>query len=536
MNGPVDHLPQRRVIAASWQRTAMTGLSRQDDPDPRIADITEADPLLDAAAPVLAHAESLLNDTDTALLLVDHECRLVARVSGDRGLTRALDAAGLVPGALTDEDTLGTSGLGTVAEVRGAVTIHSAEHYLEKFTSLSCYGQPIIHPTTNRLAGVLCLTEVSGQASPLSAPVVRSLVDGVTDRLRRRSHADQHALLSAFERATTRRGEAVAVLGTDLQLTNAKAARLLSDADLGTLAMLTDEPHDSVIRMTLTSGLPAEVVVERVPGVAHGALFALRPAPAPTTAAASVPTEPVAASLAITGEPGSGRTTQALDVVGERPHRILDVAAALLAGGPVDVAAELRASRSAGEVLIVDGADLLDDRALSLLTAAAGSSTDPLIVITGRPDDARPGVGALTARCRRRIDVPPLRQRSGELAAVAQGFLNGAAPGLILSSEAVDALASQEWPGNLSELGQVLTDAVASALARDARSVGVADLPPRYRSSTRAARLSGRERAERQAIIEALASCRGNKKRAAEALGVSRTTLYSRIRALGVHG
>ena len=279
--GETTSLPQRQVIAASWQRIAQSGLSRDAVADPTVRDIADADPLLDAARPVLAQAETLLHDTDTALLLVDHDCRLVARVSGDAGLARQLDSVGLVTGAVADEDTLGTSGLGTPAEVRGAVSIHSGEHYLEQFGHLSCYGEPIIHPATNRLAGVLCLAEVAGTASPLSAPVVRSLVTGVTDRLLSRSHADQHAILAAFERTSARRNEALTAIGGDVHLANARARRLLNDADMGTLSTLVDTPDGAVIRLTLTSGVAAEVLVERVPGVADAALFSIRRAPIP---------------------------------------------------------------------------------------------------------------------------------------------------------------------------------------------------------------------------------------------------------------
>ncbi|HQV16900.1 MAG TPA: helix-turn-helix domain-containing protein, partial [Gordonia sp. (in: high G+C Gram-positive bacteria)] len=51
---------------------------------------------------------------------------------------------------------------------------------------------------------------------------------------------------------------------------------------------------------------------------------------------------------------------------------------------------------------------------------------------------------------------------------------------------------------------------------------------------TRAGRLLGRERAERQAIISALDAADRNKSRAAKALGISRTTLYTRMRALDI--
>lgn len=70
--------------------------------------------------------------------------------------------------------------------------------------------------------------------------------------------------------------------------------------------------------------------------------------------------------------------------------------------------------------------------------------------------------------------------------------------------------------------------------APSARVVDVADLPAPYRTSSRAAHLSGREQAERGAIIDALDAAGGNKVHAARELGISRTTLYARMRALGI--
>jgi transcriptional regulator of acetoin/glycerol metabolism len=137
----------------------------------------------------------------------------------------------------------------------------------------------------------------------------------------------------------------------------------------------------------------------------------------------------------------------------------------------------------------------------------------------------------MIARCPERIAVPPLRQRLGELPEIAQAMLDEIEPGLSLTSTALEALVAGEWPGNLTELRVVLT---RTARDRASTRLGLADLPDAYRTSSRVSRLAGRERAERQAIIDALQECGGNKVHAAAKLGISRSTLYSRIRALEV--
>jgi transcriptional regulator of acetoin/glycerol metabolism len=100
-----------------------------------------------------------------------------------------------------------------------------------------------------------------------------------------------------------------------------------------------------------------------------------------------------------------------------------------------------------------------------------------------------------------------------------------------LTPNALAALAAADWPGNMSELAAVLR--AASQTAAGGR-IDLQDLPARFQNTGRVVHLGGRERAERQAIIDALANASGNKVHAARELGISRSTLYSRMKALGI--
>lgn len=530
-------LPHRDVIAASWQRVASSGLQRDARPTPTVSDIAAADPLLDAARPVLARAAETLSGTETALLLVDSESRMVARVWADTTLERQLEDVGAVDGAAFGEEQMGTTALGTTAEVRGDVIINGGEHYLEQFRSLSCFGRPIIHPATRRLAGIICMTEVADRVNPLSVPLIRGLVDDIAERLLNRSHADHRAVVGAFHAASARRDTAVAAVGDDLQLSNALAAQLLAPGDFGTLRLLAGERH-SPPAITLVSGVIVDVAVDRVPGVRHAAVFRLRPRTddIPAAPALAAPTG-TAATTAVCGETGTGRTTHAFSRVPADDTTIVDVAASILDGSPLDVAAMLRSARLSGAALVIDGADLLDERSLRLLHASIagrGPSDPPVVVVTGPVESLSSQVAALTACCGRRIILQPLRQRTTELASIAQEVLQRIDARLELHSDAADALVCHEWPGNLTELTIVLGRAADAATARGSCAIGTGDLPDEYRRSTRASKLLGLEQAERQAILDALDAARGNKSHAATALGISRTTLYARIRALGI--
>ncbi|MGC5249292.1 sigma-54-dependent Fis family transcriptional regulator [Gordonia sp. DT219] len=536
--------PGRQVIAASWRRSALSGLRPDRDVLPGPVDISAADPLLDAARPVLDEAAGRLAGSEMSLLLVDHECRMVSRIIGGSAIERVLDGAGAASGVPFAESSVGTTGLGTPAEIRRPVMINGSEHYLEKFKQLSCFGQPIIHPATRRLVGSLCMTEVSERVNPLAVPFVTGIVADIADRLLNRSRSHQRCVLDAFQRAAPRRDTAVAAIGDDIQLTNTLAAELLCSSDIGTFRAVVADPalRATTIRLTLAAGTAVEIVVEPVSGTRGAALFHLRPLLAVSTeASAPHRPAPVVAGVAITGEPGTGRSTRARALAadlceGSAPPIVIDVADRLIDGRPPDIAVALAQAREQSTALVVDGAELLDDKSLTLLRHAAARATPlaPVIVVTGPAALVGAGAAALIGHCPRRVDVPPLRQRTTELAALAARIVADLAPDTTLSGGATDCLLSQEWLGNLTELAMVLDQAVASCQARAARTIETADLPERYQTTSRASHLAGREQAERQAIIDALEHSGHNKVRAARQLGISRTTLYARMRALGI--
>ena len=99
----------------------------------------------------------------------------------------------------------------------------------------------------------------------------------------------------------------------------------------------------------------------------------------------------------------------------------------------------------------------------------------------------------------------------------------------LVEASAMSALAAQPWPGNLAELHRVVRTV---ATARTAGDIIPGDLPAEYRSGPRPG--SPLRQAEREVIVAAIEAAGGNKVKAARALGVSRATIYNRMRALGI--
>lgn len=126
------------------------------------------------------------------------------------------------------------------------------------------------------------------------------------------------------------------------------------------------------------------------------------------------------------------------------------------------------------------------------------------------------------------ITIPPLRERSGDAVLLAQALLHKfgqqqGRPTLGFKPDALEAIESYAWPGNVREMENCVKRAVILA---EGLQIGVADLglPASAREPVNLRQV--RDEAERKAIIKVLSRVEGNMVRASELLGVSRPTLY----------
>ncbi len=147
------------------------------------------------------------------------------------------------------------------------------------------------------------------------------------------------------------------------------------------------------------------------------------------------------------------------------------------------------------------------------------------------------------------IELPPLRQRSQDIPALAQRFLEEVIERLglekrQLSEAALTQLVRHPWPGNVRELRNAIEQ--ASVLASGA-VIEAADLKlggngsPAYAADADPdalpfsdAKKRAVERFEREFLLRALRSTGGNISRAAESVGMVRQSLQQKIRELGL--
>jgi DNA-binding NtrC family response regulator len=133
------------------------------------------------------------------------------------------------------------------------------------------------------------------------------------------------------------------------------------------------------------------------------------------------------------------------------------------------------------------------------------------------------------------IALPPLRQRPGDIPLLADHFLGG--PGR-LTPAAVDALERYSWPGNVRQLRNTLRGALSRSPDGPIEPghfdlewrTGESSAPPVSDVRTKL----NLEAMQRQAILDALAAHRGNRSRAADELGIHRSTLQRKLRELAI--
>ncbi len=139
--------------------------------------------------------------------------------------------------------------------------------------------------------------------------------------------------------------------------------------------------------------------------------------------------------------------------------------------------------------------------------------------------------------------VPPLRERVEDIAVLAEHFIREFATSYgrkhkELTSEAIEMLRAYSWPGNVRELRNLMERIVIMnpQVRIDARHIPLpASRKAPERGPERPASLHEvRQAAERDYILKKLEDAGGNVSRAAEVLGLERSNLYKKMRALGI--
>jgi transcriptional regulator with PAS, ATPase and Fis domain len=136
------------------------------------------------------------------------------------------------------------------------------------------------------------------------------------------------------------------------------------------------------------------------------------------------------------------------------------------------------------------------------------------------------------------LRVPPLRERPEDIVALAEHFLRLKAPGKNFSNEAISALLSHPWPGNIRELrnlvAKVAMESPGSEIDFSKITAAISGEPAALRQ-TASMPVGNLDSMEEQMIIKALERTGGQRALAAEQLGISRRTLSRKLKEYNIN-
>jgi transcriptional regulator of acetoin/glycerol metabolism len=191
----------RHLVDTSWQRC----LERQVDPT-----LGQAPPPLDehllfslqrhhrdlveASAPVMAHARDFLAQTETVMALAE-PAGTILNLEGDPAAIASAHGIQLLPGASWNEMICGTNAIGTAIEVGQPVQIHSAEHFCAGIKRWTCSANAIRDPRDGTVIGVIDVSGLSESYNRHSLALVVTAASRIESRLAARAMELRYRLL-----------------------------------------------------------------------------------------------------------------------------------------------------------------------------------------------------------------------------------------------------------------------------------------------------------------------------------------------------
>ncbi len=172
----------RREIVSSWQRCITAGLHPDRLEVPYQPDVDDRGQLSWAAGPVIDRMAEDIEGSGIGLLLTDERGHVIDRTAGESTILRSLDRIELAPGFLYSEERVGTNAIGTAIAQHTPCVVTGYEHFVDALTRMACTASPIADPT-GRLIGVIDLTCLADDFSPLMLPLVKRAAWDIGQRL-----------------------------------------------------------------------------------------------------------------------------------------------------------------------------------------------------------------------------------------------------------------------------------------------------------------------------------------------------------------
>jgi transcriptional regulator of acetoin/glycerol metabolism len=558
-----EELPE--TIRWSWTRSRLAAAPMDRVAVPYIPVDVSGERLLRAARPVLDRFAQQLAGTHVSLVLAGPDGRVVGRWAGDKSALRKLARVSIEEGYVLAEDLAGTNGVGTALEELAPVIIFGGEHYTEPLQRLVCAGVPIRHPLTRRIEGVLDLACPTADANGLLMPATLDLCAQIEREMSMRAPERERVVFDAFVARSRTTSAALVALSEQYMVTNAAAADLLEPRDEACLwqqaveSLGVGRPVTRPMQLSGGSTIAARCTPIMIGAQPVGALIEATLTARPPTAGrrrsevADAPkqsratmrferemTEVVrspALRILLDGEPGSGRVFTARRIHDLRclgtTLTVHPAGLAQIQGGSAWLTDLARLLADDSVTVTITNLELLDERTQRGLADLLGGQVQPrLVLMTREAATAESGYRPADTMSDAILHVPALRRRREDIPALVHSILGASGVTARVGHRAMVALTNYAWPGNIQQLQRVLKHAAKVCRGTDIR---VEHLGSEIYASVHGRRtLTRLESLEREAIVDALRECGGNRIQAAAALGMSRSTLYRRLRSFGL--
>jgi sigma-54 dependent transcriptional regulator, acetoin dehydrogenase operon transcriptional activator AcoR len=466
-------------LTASWRRSASYGISLDAVSPVFAGGVDDGSLFFESGQEVLRGLHATLANEPISLMLTDSTGLVLSRICGERSLLKALDAVYLAPGFGYSERDAGTTGLGLALADRAPSLVRADEHYCTGLWGYTCAAVPVTDPVTGELVGSVNLTTWAQQS------------DNLLLALAQMAAGNTSALMLARGRGRTPRpaprGEVFRV-----HLAHSEDDVPFPELSAGWRAALTE------VEAALADDRVVGVVGE--PGVGKTALLAaahgdVRPHDRVLTARPPEPQDAESWLALWTPELGKENTSVIVGRVDALPSSTATELARIFETVATEEAPERRSRRP-----------------------FAVTAQDP----AGVPAPLRELIDAF-------VEVPALRHRPDDVLPLAHYFGRKARGREVrFTPAAARALTTFHWPGNVTQLRQVVVTAVSRSDVVDARHLAAEVFSGASRRLTRI------ETVERDEIIRCLTEPGTTIAQAASKLGISRATIYRRIAQYGI--
>ncbi|HIG8799101.1 TPA: sigma-54-dependent Fis family transcriptional regulator [Raoultella terrigena] len=575
------------LLSDSWFRSQLYGLQPTTDEFPRLRSGELADLLASHSGlqqltqPVVGALSRKVADLQSVVILSDAS-GLVLQTFGNMHAMQKAQSFALAPGNLWSESGRGTNAIGTALAIDDSCEIDGRQHFLTSNQDLYCAAIPIQSPD-GQIAGVLDISGPAHFPHPHTLGWVKEAAKQIEYLWVKQSLHPQQWLMSLHSQPQKLDSiEELLLVFSDNVLT---AGNRLAMRELGLgseqLGHITFQQLFPLLTQTAVT-VPLPLTVRR-----QSYYYRLR---APTRSAVAVSAPPTVdlpfagpregekmvrllnagIALCIEGETGCGKEYVSRTLHQHSRWRSGKFVAINCAAIPESlIESELfgyqpgaftgaskngyigKIREADGGVLFLDEIGdmpmLLQTRLLRVLqekevTPLGASQSTPVnfavICATHRNLAQRVADGEfredLFYRLREfALAIPPLRGWPA-LPAFIQRLWQALGAGqrrVQLSPDLLDNLARQPWPGNVRQLQSLMK--VLLALADDGARLEVDDLPAEYRAAPAPAAPRGLQQHDSQLIADTLTTYNGNVSKAAQALGVARSTLYRRAARSG---